>query len=185
METFKYLTVRDESASSDNNSYNPPMGPVSIAFLIVLFCAMVTAVMLVRVRRRRFLEQQARLPRYQPRSHHRSASVTNVPIQGRNEAVYVYDEKMNLIANSSPESSRAIPEIRITFPEEENQRGESKQGRVVVVHISDTGSIGMAPLDHEDLPPYQRHDNGRFQSLDLDRIGGLKEKDDTVQQRYS
>lgn len=83
---------------------------------------------------------------------------------------------MNLIHNSSSPPSAAVPEIHITFPDEESKAGMQK-GRVVVVHITDSGSVGMEPLRQETLPPYQKEDADRFQSLDLERIGGLREKD--------
>jgi len=67
------------------------------------------------------------------------------------------------------------PEIRITFPDEEDAK--DKGGRVVVVRVSESGSIGMAPLAQDALPPYQSSDADRFQSLDLNRLGGLKEKE--------
>ena len=86
----------------------------------------------------------------------------------------MYDEKMNLIANSHGPPNCAVPEIRITFPDEFGQDGQKLSGRVVVVKITDTGSIGMEPLN-EQLPPYQQAASGRFQSLELDRIGGLRE----------
>ena len=70
-----------------------------------------------------------------------------------------------------------MPEIRITFPEEEDEAGKSKNGRVVVVRISETGGVGLEPCGDEHLPKYQQSDAERFQSLDLDRIGGLKELD--------
>lgn len=68
-----------------------------------------------------------------------------------------------------------MPEIRITFPEEEDEAGKSKTGRVVVVRISETGGLGLEPYSGEHLPAYQQSDAERFQSLDLDRMGGLKE----------
>lgn len=68
-----------------------------------------------------------------------------------------------------------MPEIRITFPEEEDEVGKSKSGRVVVVSISETGGLGLEPYSDEHLPAYQQSDAERFQSLDLDRMGGLKE----------
>jgi hypothetical protein len=37
-------------------------------------------------------------------------------------------------------------------------------------------SVGLEPVQ-DNLPPYQRDSSDRFDSLDLDRIGGLKEKD--------
>lgn len=75
---------------------------------------------------------------------------------------------------SSPTSP--LPEIRITFPEEEDEAGKRKSGRVVVVRISENGGVGLEPLNEDHLPPYQKSDAERFQSLDLDRLGGLKEK---------
>lgn len=68
-----------------------------------------------------------------------------------------------------------MPEIRITFPEEEDEAGKSTSGRVVVVRISETGGMGLELYSDENLPAYQQSDAERFQSLDLDRIGGLKE----------
>lgn len=78
-------------------------------------------------------------------------------------------------AASPPQSP--IPEIRITFPEEEDGLGKRKSGRVVVVRISEAGGVGLEPYhdDDEHLPPYQTVKDGKFESLDLDRIGGLKE----------
>ena len=69
-----------------------------------------------------------------------------------------------------------VPEIRITFPDEEDMSGKRTSGRVVVLRIGESGAIGMEPVSHDALPPYQRDDAERFQSLDLDRIGGLREK---------
>ena len=76
-------------------------------------------------------------------------------------------------AASPPQSP--IPEIRITFPEEEDAAGKRQSGRVVVVRISEQGGLGLEPYNGESLPPYQSSESGRFESLDLDRIGGLKE----------
>jgi len=79
--------------------------------------------------------------------------------------------------NSSSPPASPVPEIRITFPEEEDESGKRKSGRVVVVRISEAGSVGLEPCQ-EELPPYQSSDADRFQSLDLERMGGLKEKED-------
>ena len=68
-----------------------------------------------------------------------------------------------------------VPEIRITFPEEDERGSKRTSDRVVVVKISDRGGIGLEPYKDDHLPPYRKADE-RFQSLDLDRIGGLKEK---------
>ena len=105
--------------------------------------------------------------------------MTNIPNIGTKDSIFVYDEKMNLIANSSSPPSSAVPEIRVTFPDEDSSDGQKQNGRVVVVHVTETGSVGMSPLIQEQLPAYQRSDAERFQSLDLDSIGGLREKETT------
>lgn len=91
------------------------------------------------------------------------------------ESLHVYQEKQFLIRNSTPPPSSPIPEIRITFPEEFDEAGKQQSGRVVVVRVGET-SVGMEPFS-EKLPAYQQSEADRFQSLDLDRIGGLQEKE--------
>lgn len=44
-----------------------------------------------------------------------------------------------------------------------------------MVRISDGGGVGLEPYHDEGLPPYQSPRDGKFESLDLDRMGGLKE----------
>lgn len=71
-----------------------------------------------------------------------------------------------------------VPEIRITFPDEQDESGRRKSGRVVVVRVTDTG-VGLEPLrdsKEEQLPAYEKEMGGRFDSIDMERIGGLKEK---------
>ena len=81
-----------------------------------------------------------------------------------------------LLASSDPlPTQNSLPEIRITFPEETDLSGGRQSGRTVIVHVGDS-TVGFAPYD-EKLPAYQQSETDRFQSLDLDRIGGLKEKE--------
>ena len=90
--------------------------------------------------------------------------------------INIHCEK-EILVESGEESPRSpVPEIRITFPEEDDEGNKRLSGRVVVVKISDKGSVGLEPYKDDHLPPYQKTDE-RFQSLDLERIGGLKEKD--------
>jgi len=98
------------------------------------------------------------------------------------DSIVVYQEKQSLIANSEAPPTSPVPEIRITFPEELDDGGKRKSGRVVVVRVGEH-SIGLEPVSEEKLPPYQQDESDRFQSLDLERIGGLKEKE--LEARFS
>lgn len=184
MNTAAQLLRRDSSLTGNDNEFGAPMGSLLFVFFTLMLLASVLAVTLLYLRRKRVARQQAGLlPSYHASSHHRSVSMTNIPTLGHNDSVFVYDEKMNLIANSSSPPSSAVPEIRVTFPDYEGNHSASHSGRVVVVHVTDTGSIGMSPLAQEQLPAYQRSDAERFQSLDLNRMGGLREKEQPVQQQ--
>jgi hypothetical protein len=181
MDSLKQLLPRDPpDFVNDDESYGPSMSSLALTFFSLVLVASILTLALICLRRKRLARQRQHaplLPSYNHSSHRRAPSMTNIPTIGRNDSIFVYDEKMNLIANSSSPPSSAVPEIRLTFPDDEDRPGQSNTGRVVVVHVTDTGSIGMAPLNQEPLPPYQRSEGGHFQSLDLDRIGGLREKD--------
>ena len=88
---------------------------------------------------------------------------------------FVDEEKQEFLANTTPPPSGGLPQIHVTFPEETDGTGKPQSGRVVVLHVDDRGNVGMAPVpESEQLPPYPHE---RFESLDLQRIGGLKEKE--------
>lgn len=77
--------------------------------------------------------------------------------------------------SSPPLSPDNVPEIRITFPDEQDEAGRRMSGRVVVVRVGETG-VGLEPLKEEQLPAYEKESGERFHSIDMERIGGLKEK---------
>jgi len=171
----KYLARRDETNFTDNGQPYTMNQLLFVLFTLVLVASLCSWA-LVYLRRKRLAKQQASLlPTYHQPSHQRSQSTSNFNY-GKNESVFVYDEKMNLIHNSSGPHSTVVPEIHITFPDDESKTGLQK-GRVVVVHITKSGHVGMEPLNQHHLPPYQKEDAERFQSLDLERIGGLREKE--------
>lgn len=184
MDSVKHLRTRDDADSDFDGYYGPGMGPLLMVFVGLILAGSMLSLALLCLRRKRVAQRHAVLPQYHGHMHHRSASVTNLPNIARNETVFVYDEKMNLIANSANPPPSSIPQIHVTFPDDDESSGQSRQGRVVVVHVTDTGSVGMSPLGQGPAPPYQQADTERFQSLDLDRMGGLREKD-ANQQRYS
>lgn len=145
-----------------------------IALLVLLFVALLCVGALYftrRVRRSRAIARQS-LPQYNddPSSYNKRLTIS------------VYDEKASILSNPSspPQSPSSVPEIRITFPDEQDETtGRRMSGRVLVVRVGETG-IGLEPMsDEEQLPAYQK-DGGResFQDVDMERIGGLKEKKD-------
>jgi hypothetical protein len=110
------------------------------------------------------------------RSLHQITAVLPSPY-GRGSSIYVYDEKSSILSSPSspPLTPESVPEIRITFPDEQDESGRRKSGRVVVVRVGETG-VGLEPLKDEQLPAYEKESGERFHSLDMERIGGLKEK---------
>lgn len=151
---------------------------------IVGFCAfLVGSLFLMKwhTQRRRALAMPPAPPDLEAGSqlrHRRNSSIsvsTMSTAATPRKAVFVISEK-ELAKSASPLASPALPEIRITFPEEIDNAGQRQPGRVVSVRISENGSEGFEPYD-EKLSSYQRDANDRFHSLDLDRMGGLKEKE--------
>ncbi|KAK7535540.1 hypothetical protein IWX49DRAFT_556586 [Phyllosticta citricarpa] len=164
-------------------SLTPAMTKLLIALLVLVLVAFLSVIALFMLRRARNAKKQSELPMYNEHDpnakvshHHRSLTLTTAPpYPGDNRgSIYVYDEKKDLMNEArSPDSP--IPEIRITFPEEVDDKGSKQPGRVVVVRVGEH-SVGLEPVQDEQLPPYQKDENDRFVSLDLERIGGLKEK---------
>ena len=172
----------------------PPFAPAIATLLIVLLAlvilgvASVGALFLLRhVRRRRRLASPqphdnipaapamtspAAFLQRKP-SHKRAAAVTAAPLGPVHYPSA--DEKAALMGGEKDSrSSSPVPEIRITFPDEEGAKAGSR--RSVVVTISDRGAVGLEPCRDEPAPPYQTPADGRFQSLDMERMGGLREK---------
>lgn len=181
------LVVRDDE--SNHPSMTPSMTSMLIALITLIFVGffLIGALYLIRSHRlsKKQLQSQSE-PGHESRfnntnssknSNHRRLTITASPYGRRSESVYLYNgsEKHSFIPGSPSSPQSPIPEIRITFPEEEDDSGKRKSGRVVVVHISDAGGVGLEPYQDEELPPYQSARDGKFESLDLDRMGGLKE----------
>jgi len=88
---------------------------------------------------------------------------------------FVQREKEAFLASTYGPPTAAAPAIHLTLPEELEDGSKSAAARIVVVNVGDRGEIGLSPLEHEQLPAYQETSEDRFQSLDLERLGGLKE----------
>lgn len=173
MSTIQLLVVRGE----EKKGIDPTMFSLLVSLLVLVILALILCGALFFLRNMRKARKEAQLPLYEKRlSNHRRLTITATPFGKGRESVLVFQEKQDLMANSSSPPPSPVPEIRITFPDEVDEAGKRQSGRVVVVRVGEH-SVGLEPLQ-EDLPPYQRDASDRFDSLDLDRIGGLKEKDD-------
>ncbi|KAG9236621.1 hypothetical protein BJ875DRAFT_215313 [Amylocarpus encephaloides] len=175
------LAVRDDSNSKDSNRMSGTMINLLIALLSLAFCSLllIGALYFVRkIRRNRAVARQS-LPQYEPKqSGHRRLTINAPPYNGRHSSIYVYDEKSPMIRSPNSPPLSPVPEIRITFPDEHDDAGRRKSGRVVVVRVGETG-VGLEPLkEDEQLPAYEKETGDRFHSIDMDRMGGLKDKKD-------
>ena len=188
MAPSRRLVVRDDS--HDSTALTPTMVNLLIALLIlVIFGILLIAGLMIlrsrRTREQRLAQEQAEKtagsnpefsyntsPRSSHKSNHRRLTVTAAPYGRNSKPIFSYSEKEVLMGDSPPTSP--IPELRITFPEEEDEMGKRKSGRVVVVSVSDRGSVGLVPLrdERESLPAYE---GPGWKELDLEQLGGLKE----------
>ena len=84
-------------------------------------------------------------------------------------------EKEMLYGTEEKEPQRPdspLPEIRITFPDEDEQ-GVKREEKVMRVQMSEKGAVGLEPCTEKEgsLPVYSK-----METVDLEGIGGLKEK---------
>jgi len=150
-----------------------------ISLMVLVFISLLLVGALYTVRRIRQKKAIARqqLPLHNPSEfslnrHNRRLTITTLG-HGRGSSIYVYDEKNAVDSCATP--TNEVPEIRITFPDEQDESGRRTSGRVVVVRVGDTG-VGLEPLRDDQLPAYEKEGGQSFHSIDMDRIGGLKEK---------
>lgn len=158
---------------SDQSALGNNLVPLVIALLILVSVGMLLGGTLFFIRRYRRGVKDLENQGHGNTKNGRQLTITAIPFRDNRRS---YSEKQGLIDNSSPMSLTpgSIPEIRITFPEEEDAQGRRKSGRVVIVQVGEAGVGYVRPVPEENLPPYQQHDG--FSSVDLDKIGGLKEK---------
>lgn len=170
------LRPRTESETT----MSPLMVNLMIVFLALSFLGLLLVASLFALRSyRKHNALERELPSYDQTMTSRRSSrhPLTISTNRRPDSIFVYSEKQQLIADTDtpPSSPSSIPEIRITFPEEEDESGKRRSGRVMIVRVTEIG-VGLEPMDEEHLPAYQKTDEDRFHSLDLDRIGGLKEQ---------
>lgn len=181
MGAIHVLVVRDDSSSS---AMNPNMLNLIIALVALMGAGFSLGLGFYLLRRmrtsrsRHSRDLQVYTDSEKPTRSitHRGLTYLSTSNKSRNPKTnLVVQERLDLINNSTSPPTSPIPEIRITFPDEVDEMGKRLSGRVVVVKVGET-SLGLEPLrSDEKCPPYQASEAERFQSLDLERIGGLKE----------
>lgn len=188
MDSIKTIVSRGNallSTRDPSSSLSPTMVNLVIALMVLVIIGLIAlgGLYILKKLRDARAAKNATLPTYNaPKvsknvANHRRLTITTNQHGGRSPSIYVYDEKSSLTSNSSspPLSPENIPEIRITFPDEHDESGRPKSGRVVVVRVGEHG-VGLEPLRDEQLPAYEKEAGARFHSIDMERIGGLKEK---------
>jgi len=155
MPAFITRRVDDQPSIHENNT----MTHLLITLVVLVSFGLVLGGSLFFIRRiRRSRKAAGTLPSYEASNkNHRGLTIST------RDSVLVYSEKQQLIDNSSPMplTPESIPEIRITFPEEEDKQGRRVSGRVVVVEVGEAGVGFVRPLESDGLPPYQQKSEGK------------------------
>jgi cbb3-type cytochrome oxidase subunit 3 len=180
IQNFSPLATRDTETKQDNSH----MIDLSITILGLVFFILVLFSLLFLFRR---LKQQQRmraamLPTYQEAQRGSHHGLTIQTTQNGRSSVFVINkdgQPMLMNPGSPPHSPDNVPEIHITFPDEQDSHGRQKNGRVVVVRVGEA-TVGLGPVKEEQLPAYEKDGKNQFHSIDMDQIGGLKEKDRTT-----
>lgn len=157
-----------------------------IVLFALFFMGILMAAVLLLLRRIR-LQQQMRsdmLPQYHQAIgkrdiNHGRLTIQTTPVGDGRHSVLVFRDGKPMLSNplSPPHSPDNVPQIHVTFPDEHDESGRPKSGRVMLVRVGEN-AVGMEPLNDDDqLPAYQKESPSQFYSLDLEKIGGLKEKD--------
>lgn len=89
--------------------------------------------------------------------------------------ITITHDKLALLEDEPISPTESVPEIRLTFPEDQHPDGK-RSSRIVIVKLGAKGSVGYEPYQ-EPLPVYREKESPQFQDLDLERMGGLREKE--------
>lgn len=181
------LFARSNAVSADDDveqdvGYNQETIRMMVGVLSLFIFGLLLATTLLYFRR---VKQQKRMmagapPAYSDSHHHPGLTIQTTDKHGRSSVFIINKDGQPMLANpmSPPHSPDNVPQIRITFPDEQDDAGMTRGGRVVVVRMGET-SVGLEPVREEQLPVYEKENNSQFYSIDMDKIGGLKEKDRT------
>jgi len=166
--SFANLDRRNVMQWTDSTIGNDNLVSATICILVLIMVLCSVLFVIRRVRRAR-AAAASELPL------HKADIETGLSSQSASTTSFVQREKEAFLASTYGPSMAAAPAIHLTLPEELEDGSKSSAARVVVVNVGDHGEVGLSPLEHEQLPAYQETTDDRFQSLDLERLGGLKE----------
>ncbi|EHK15553.1 uncharacterized protein TRIVIDRAFT_196387 [Trichoderma virens Gv29-8] len=183
--------ARDDSDNGSDTVINALLIVLGIAFFILILVSIL--LVLRRVRRKRQQQnpetQEPILPSYNDvkngHPNHRGLTIETTH-NGRHSVLFISRDGQPMLRTpgSPPHSPDNVPEIHITFPDEQDEQGRRKSGRVVVVRVGENATVGLEPMHDEELPAYEKEAKGQFYSVDMDKIGGLKEKDHSYFDHY-
>ncbi|KAI2642586.1 hypothetical protein GGS21DRAFT_498617 [Xylaria nigripes] len=187
MKSFNIITARGESVlavrePTEAGAWDSALNAMIALLGLTLFGLFLVGILVMLQRRRRQMQQQLddqALPRYDDIEHGTVQNTRRFTIQtpdGKSNIVVVNGRPMLADPHAPPHSPTNVPEIHITFPDEQDEHGHRKNGRVLLVRVGEA-TVGLEPLKEEQLPAYEKDDGSTFYSIDMDRIGGLKEKD--------
>ncbi|KAL2107251.1 hypothetical protein VUR80DRAFT_5515 [Thermomyces stellatus] len=170
------IAPRNDDEGFDRDTINVL---IIVLSLVVLGLSLASVLLYIRrVRQQRRMTPTGAPPAYKDvRPSHLTIETTDK--HGRSSMVVIGKDGEPMLSNprSPPHSPDNVPEIRITFPDEMDDTGKKQDGRVVLVRMGET-SIGLEPVDDEPLPAYEKENKSQFYSIDMEKIGGLKEKED-------
>ncbi|RFU72034.1 hypothetical protein TARUN_10227 [Trichoderma arundinaceum] len=182
------LNVFARSEDSDNGSdtvINALLIVLGIAFLILILVSVLLVLRRVRHKRQQ-QNQEPVLPSYNDvkngHPNHRGLTIETTH-NGRSSVLFISSNGQPMLRTpgSPPHSPDNVPEIHITFPDEHDEQGRPRSGRVLVVRVGENATVGLEPMHDEQLPAYEK---GEFYSVDMDQIGGLKEKNHSYFDHY-
>jgi len=140
------LTRRGEAPGS----LTPGTYKLLVALLVIFVFGLLICSALFFFRQRRNARLALALPLYSDKRSSTSSNSSHHHRRSRarpSHSIHIYHDQRELDEKLSRPSSPggSVPEIRITFPEEYDGEGKRQSGRVVVVHVGDSG-VGMSPV---------------------------------------
>ncbi|OAR02015.1 hypothetical protein LLEC1_03424 [Akanthomyces lecanii] len=179
LEPLRRLVSRSSSEDGSDKMINALIAILVLAFVSIILIS--TLYFFRRSRRMQKLRNES-LPTYNEASKEpmlQHSLTIETKHNGRSSVVVIGRDGQPMLQNpnSPPDSPDNVPEIHITFPDEHDDDGQRKSGRVLIVRVGDNAAVGLEPVREEQLPAYEKEAKGQFQSIDMDKIGGLREKD--------